>query len=146
MKVSTERQAPHSRRFDVEIATLGDIAFKVDSQLVKTLSEFSRSGSARWAVHEVIGDTVKPEFVGPGQGELSFRITLLSELGTEPRNDADELWEMMKEGKVEAFIIGGIPVGEGKWYIDSIEESETILSTRGEYQKIELSVTLREYF
>ena len=130
----------------MELATFGDIVFKVDSQSVKTLSEYSRKGSSRWATHEIIGAEIKPDYLGAGQGEINFKIVLLLELGSSQRADADELWEMMNTGEVAALIIGGIPVGDGLWYIETLEEAECFINIRGEVQKIELTAILKEYF
>lgn len=130
----------------MDIATYGDVAFEVSSSLVKTLTEFSHKSSARWAVHEIIGDTCKAEFIGPGQSEMTFSVTLLSEIGASPREDADDLIKMMQDGKTAAFIVGGQPIGDGEWYIEEIEQEMTAVNAQGEIHKIVLSMTLKEYF
>lgn len=130
----------------MNVASFGSVVFTVNAAFVRTLAEFTLKGSARWAVHEIIGNVCKPDFVGPGQGEISFSLILLSELGTSPRIAADELMSMMTMGIVAPFIIGGRPVGGGMWYIEEIEQSEFIVNARGKVRKIVLNVTLKEYY
>lgn len=130
----------------MEIASFGDAVFSVSSSLVRTISEYSYTGSARWAVHEIIGETCKAQFVGPGQGEITFAVLLLSDLGVTPRNEAEKLFKMMREGKYAPFIIGGQPVGEGDWYIEQLEQGEMMVNSSGEMRKILLTATLKEYF
>lgn len=128
------------------VASYGSVVFTTNLFQVKTLSEVVRKGSGRWAVHEIIGNTCKAEFLGPGQGELSFKIVLLAELGVSPRIWAGVLREMMENGTVAPFIIAGQPVGDGWWYIETLEEGDTVVNSRGQMQKLVLSVVMREYF
>lgn len=128
------------------IASYGNVVFATTSFHVQTLSELTRKGSGRWAVQEVIGSNCKAEFLGPGQGELSFKILLLAELGVVPSVSAALLRQMMASGTVAPFIIAGQPVGDGWWYIETQEESERIVNSLGITRRLVLNVVLKEYF
>lgn len=50
-----------------KIGSLGPVVFVVAEGAIRTIDEFKRSSSSRWAQHDIIGKKPKKEFLGPGQ-------------------------------------------------------------------------------
>jgi phage protein U len=127
------------------IGSLGDIVFEVSNQKVRTFNDFSRSASARWADHEIIGRKPLSEFIGPDLDEIKFRMRFDVALGLNPRNELDRLLIKCRTGKPETLVIGGKPLGMFKWTVRQVGQSWKTFDGAGRLLVAEVDVTLKEY-
>ncbi|KAB2864652.1 MAG: phage tail protein [Exiguobacterium chiriqhucha] len=129
----------------MKIGTFAGVSFEVSSSKVLTFSDFVRSGSARWAVHDIILQKPLPEFEGPGQESISLKILLKRSRKVNPESVAQQLRSFRDGGKVGTLVIGKKPVTNGFWYIEDIQETHRFIDNKGISNTIELSLTLKEY-
>ena len=129
-----------------KIGSLGEIAFEVSNyDKILTLDNYSKSISANYAEHEVIGSKPLLEFTGAKLQTISFDIRIASYLGYNPRKQMNQLIEYCETGAVLSFILGNEPIGENKWVIESIEEKTEQFMGNGEILSCIASISLKEY-
>lgn len=129
-----------------KIGSYGGVVFEVSTKKTKTFTDFERSGSARWNEHEIIGKKPKSEFVGPDLEEISFTILFKAELGINPVKELDKLRKMRDSGKVASFVLGGKPISQNYWSIQSLNESYKVVDHKGNLLEAEVEVNLKEYY
>ena len=128
------------------IGSLGGVVFKVSSpKNVMTLDGFSRSAKARLATHTVIAEKPLTEFLGADIQTLSFSIKLNAYRGVNPRKEMNKLIEYCEQGRVCTFVLGGRPVGGGKWLIESVKEGVDLFDFDGSVLSSTADLSLREY-
>ena len=129
----------------MQIGALGDVVFETSRQMVRTFNNVERSNQARWAVHDIIGEEPMPEFIGPGQKEISLPIQLNILLlgGGSIEDELETIETMVDSGKVSTLVIGERIFG--KYYIESMSDSTPHLGGRGEFLTTELTLTLKKY-
>ena len=127
------------------IGTLGDIVFEVSPRTVKTFDEFTRGGSGRWATHDIIGKKPEPEFLGPGQEEISFSMRLSATSYINPEKELAKLRLMRDTGTAAMLIIGGKPVTSNLWILESLNEQHKTFFGDGQLMVATVQVTLKEY-
>lgn len=127
------------------IGSLGDVVFEVSTDKVRTFDDFSRSGSARWATHDIIGQKPLTEFSGPGQEEISFSMHLSAGLGINPSVELQKLRTMRDTGKVVPLIIGTAPISSSYWGIENLDEKHSTYDNKGRLIVAQVDVKLREY-
>lgn len=127
------------------VGALGDIVFTVSSDKVRTFDSMSRSGSARLATHELINRKPLVEFLGPGSETISMQISFSVYDGLNPKDEATSLRELRDKGKAVVLILGGQPLGDGLWLVESLNETHKYIDNNGAAHQIDVSVTLREY-
>jgi phage protein U len=129
----------------MSLGTFGDIIFSVSNKTLRTFDEFSHTVTGRWEVHEPIGTNPRPEFIGPGQGEISFKMQLFSSMGIDPRTEMEKVERMVTSGDHAPIIIGGRPVGSGDWYVESRDSDYRTVSGDGKITSAEVALTVKEY-
>jgi len=122
-----------------------DIVFSVDDKKLFTPSTFERSGSARWANHEIIGSKPKSEFLGPGTDQIQMDITLDINLGIKPIKIIKKLKKAKDTGKVNTLMIGTNKIGNYKWLIESMSDKWETVYSKGQLAKAKVSLSLKEY-
>lgn len=127
------------------VGSFGDIIFIVSADVVRTFKGFSRSTAARWAIHETHLNSPKAEYVGPGQDAISFSMRFDAQYGVNPRNETSRLIQMCRDGQAEALIIGGLPMGIKKWYIDDVTNTWEKFDGEGNVILGGADLTLKEY-
>ena len=127
------------------IGYLGDIVFTTSKSLVRTIDGFGRSGSGRWAAHEVIGDKPLLEFLGAGLEEISFEMLFNSSLGVDPETELAALRELRDSGEAVPLVLNGTMVTDNYWVVESLSETVLYWARGGSVQVARVSVTLREY-
>lgn len=125
--------------------SFGGITFEVSRNKIITFDEFKRQGSARWETHDVIQNKPIPEFLGPGQDEVSYTIKFSVAHKVNPKNELERLREFRDTGKVAPLIIGSGPISENYWYIVNLNEQHKSFDNKGNLLQAEVEVTLREY-
>lgn len=128
------------------IGALGEIAFEVSAYNdIFTLDSYKRSAKAKLATHEIIGEKPLTEFCGPELQEVSFSIKLHAAWGVNPKKEIARLIEYCENGAVLSFVLGGEPVGDNKWIIESVSESVDYFDHGGVIIYSTAEVSLREY-
>lgn len=127
------------------VGTFGEIVFEVSHERVRTFDNFSRSGSGRWATHEAYHQKPLPEFLGPGQEEISFTIRLSAFHGVNPKDELARLRKMRDHGEAHELIIGGELVGSDLWIVESLREQPSAHTGDGKTLVADAEITLKEY-
>ena len=130
------------------IGYMGSVVFVVSREYLLTPSDFQRSGEARWAEHDLILRKPVSQFKGPGLEKLSFRIQLRSDHGNiivSPMEKLETLRQMRDTGAVFPLVIGGKPVTQNYWRIDSLSEGNNYFNAMGKLIQTDVTVNLTEY-
>lgn len=127
------------------IGYFGDIIFETSDSKILNFSGFKRDVKGRWSKHEVIG--VKPisEFNGPDLDTISFTINLNGNNGVKPRDEMERWNQYVSQGIADVLIIGGKPIGNSKWDVQSVSEAWNTVFNQGELFSGNIDVTLEEY-
>ena len=127
------------------IGYFGTVIFGVAEHYLVTPDDVERSGEARWQTHDVILKKPVPQFIGPGQEELSFKLHLMTLYNAMPAQQLTKLREMRDTGIVCPLIIGGVPVSQNYWYLESIDETDAVYNAYGKVIAITANVKLQAY-
>ncbi|QQE75727.1 phage tail protein [Brevibacillus composti] len=128
-----------------QIGTFGEIVFEVSSNKILTFNDFARSGSGRWSTHEINLQKPLPEFHGPGQEEISFSIRLDIQLGVNPEIELEKLRKMRDIGAIAYLIVGGRPVSQNMWLLESFREQHKTHDGQGRLLAAIVDLSLKEY-
>jgi phage protein U len=127
----------------MSIGVLGPIVFEVSADVVRTWQEAKRSGSARWATHEVYAGKPKKEFIGPGLDKITMSVRLDIDRGVSPRDELRQMREQRDAGNALQFTVGGELVGD--FTIENLDEEWRHMSRTGVLTVASVSLTLEEY-
>jgi hypothetical protein len=127
------------------IGTLGPVVFETSTERIRTFDDFKRSGSGRWATHEIMRRKPAREFLGPGAEQISLSMRLDASLGISPANELYILRFLRDNGVAVPFILNGEPVSENYWVIESISENWRTVDNRGRLLVAQVEVSLSEY-
>lgn len=127
------------------IGSFGDLVFVASADKIRTFEDFERTTSPRWALHDVHLMRPIPEYLGPGQDSISFSMYFDVRYGMRPRNELARLTRLCREGTVDRLIIGGMPMGTGKWYIESLGQTWEKIDNKGAVLVGRAEVTMKEY-
>ena len=127
------------------IGQLGEYAFEVSSQSVKTFDGMKIQEGASYTEHKVLGRKGLLEFTGLNAGTMSLKISLNEYLGSEVMQEIAALREYMTEGAAVIFMLGNEVIGEDLWVIESLDEEYTEIDNKGRVRRAELNLKLREY-
>lgn len=125
------------------IGSFGEFVFEVNSDKVKTFDNFSLESDSRWAEHEMINVKKRSEFLSDGEKKGSMDILLSADLGVNPVDERDLLYDLKATGAVEYLIVGTKVFG--KFFIKSISEEYKAIDGAGSIWEIKLKITLNEY-
>lgn len=129
----------------MKIASFADIAFEVSEKKALVFRNFERKRSGRWEDHDVIGEKPVPEFLGPGQDELTLEVVLRAELGINPAKELKKLEKIVEKGTAYFFMMGEKPISKNKFYLESYTETHEIIDNRGNSLGVVVTLNLREY-
>ncbi len=127
------------------IGYMGDIVFISSADYFLTPSNYNRESSGRWAEHELLMRKPVSQFGGPGLEKLSFDILLDAGHGISPDEQLKKLRKMRDTGAVFPLVIGGKPVSQSSWRLDSLKESDHFFTANGQLQQCKVAVQLTEY-
>lgn len=127
------------------LGILGFVAFETSSHLIRTFNNLQRSGSSRWATHEIIRKKPVSEFLGPGLEQITFNMRLDVSLGVDPADSFIFLRWSRDNGFAMPFILNGQPVSENLWAIISLHENWVNVDNHGKLLAAEVEITLMEY-
>lgn len=129
----------------MQVGSMGDIPFVVTYGKIRTFSDYGRSGSGRWAKHDLIGRKPVMEFLGPDVEKVSMKIQLRTDHGINPESDLGRLRKMRDTGAVFPFILGGAPVSDNYWLLEDIGENVSYWRAGGKILSVSVDITLTEY-
>ena len=121
------------------------ITFQISDQRILTFSGMTQKVSGKYAKHSIQGQKDRPEFTGPGNRSVSFKIVLNVMLGIRPREVLNSIEAAVESGEAEYLVIGGRPVGNNRFYISSVSEAYDVVLAGGEIASATLNVTMEEY-
>lgn len=121
------------------------IVFETSDRRVLTFSGMTQKVSGKYAKHNVIGRKDKPEFTGPGNRTISFKILLDVTLGIRPSEIMRNIENAVENGEAEYLVVGGKPIGQNKFYISSVSEAMDVVLSGGEIARATLTVSMEEY-
>ncbi len=121
------------------------IIFETSDRRLLTFSGMTQKVSGKYTKHSVIGKKDHPEFTGPGNRNISFKILLDISFGIKPREIMDSIEEAVESGEVNYLIVGGRMFGKNKYSITSVSESLNVVMGRGEIVQATLNVSMEEY-
>lgn len=127
------------------VGYLGDIPFLSSRYIVRTFDGYQKSASGRWATHDIIGKKPISEFLGPGQEEISFDMTLRTDLGVIPADEVKRLEKLRDTGEAVTLVIGTDVIGDTLWTVDSVSSSVKRWGALGVPASVTVNVTLKEY-
>lgn len=129
----------------MQVGSMGDIPFVVTYGKIRTFSDYGRSGSGRWAKHDLIGRKPVMEFLGPDVEKVSLKIQLRTDHGINPESELGRLRKMRDTGAVFPFILGGAPVSDNYWLLEDIGENVSYWRAGGKILSVSVDITLTEY-
>jgi phage protein U len=127
------------------IGTLGNIVFETSSERLRTIDGMKRSGSARWATHDIMANKPVLEFLGPDVEQISFSMRLDVFLGINPTTELEVLREMRGTGEAAQLILNGRPITEHKWVIENLSENWERIDNQGRLLVATVEISLKEY-
>lgn len=127
------------------VGFMAGVPFVVSKNYVRTFDDYNRSGSGRWAKHEIIAQKPVMEFIGPDTEKISFSMLLRSDMGITPNTELNNLRKMRDKGKVFSLVIGGRKIGTNSWVVESIGETVNFWGKLGGILSVKVDITLAEY-
>ena len=127
------------------IGYMGDIVFVVSPDYMITPMDYERESAGRWTEHDLLMRKPVSQFGGPGLEKLSFSIILDAVHGIDVAEQLKKLRVMRDTGAVFPLIIGGKPVTQSYWRLDSIKETGNYWTADGRLLQCTPSLTLTEY-
>ena len=121
------------------------IVFETSDRKILTFSGMTQKISGKYAKHSVTGQKDRPEFTGPGNRSVSFKIMLDVTLGIRPREIMERNEEAVENGETEYMVIGGRPVSGNKFYISSVSEVFDVVMSHGEIARATVNISMEEY-
>lgn len=127
------------------IGYMGDIVFSVSANHMLTPTNYARESEARWTEHGLLLRKPVSQFGGPGLEKLSFDVILDADHGISPEKQLKKLRKMRDTGAVFPLVIGGKPVTQNYWRLDSLKEGNCYWTPDGKIQQCIASLSLTEY-
>ena len=124
---------------------MGEIVFTVAPDYMLTPTEYEREGAGRWAEHDLLMRKPVSQFGGAGLEKLSFTIILDAAHGIEVADRLEKLRVMRDTGAVFPLILGGKPVSQCCWRLDSLKEAGHYWTPDGKLIQCKAALTLTEY-
>lgn len=127
------------------IGYMGSIVFITSSRYMLTPSNFQQEAKGRWSDHDVIYKKPTSEYVGPGLRTVSFDIILSTMYGIDPESQIKLLQQVCEYGYLFPLVIGGEPVAQNYWRLDSMSVNDAHYGSTGKIQQATVNVKLTEY-
>lgn len=121
------------------------IVFETSDRRILTFSGMTQKVSGKYAKHTVIGQKDRPEFTGPSNRNIAFKILLDVSMGIRPQEVIDNIEAAVENGEVEYMVIGGRPMGGNKYSITSVSEAMDVVLSGGEIARASLNISMEEY-
>lgn len=129
----------------MQIGCLGDIAFKVSSDMIRTITNMTWSGSANYSTHSRHLTDSLTEFTGVDPDEISGDIVLSAYLGVDPMADLVKIWDYERKGQALPLVIGSKAYGKYRWVIKNHKVKMQTFDGSGDLLSATVSISLLEY-
>lgn len=129
----------------MQIGCLGDIAFQVSADAVRTISDMTWSGSANYVTHSRHLTDALVEFTGLAPDAISFDVTLSAYLGVSPMADVVKIWDYERSGRALPLVLGSKAYGKYRWVIKSHKIKMQTFDGHGNLTSATVSLSLTEY-
>lgn len=127
------------------VGALGDIVFSASSRYVKTISNLSLSGSARYATHDRHAGCSIAEYTGSNLAQITMDVELLAALGANPAREIARVEGYTRSGASLPLVLGSCAYGRWRWTIQSYRVKAKYFDGHGDLLGATLSLTLQEY-
>lgn len=127
------------------VGFMAGVPFMVSKAFVRTFDDYNRNSAGRWAKHELLGQKPVLEFIGPDTEKISFSMHLRTDQGIAPEMELNKLRKLRDKGKTFSLVIGGRPITQNLWVLESIGETVMHWGRAGSIIAIKVDVTLQEY-
>ena len=124
------------------IGTLGNIAFEVSADKIRTFQQLQRNGSVRYQKHDVISTKPTLEFVGADLDEIPLTVRLDVTKGVKPLQEITAMRDSMNNGNRLTLVIGGNVFGD--FVIEKITDTWERVDNRGRLLIATVNLSLRE--
>ena len=129
----------------MQIGCLGDIAFQVSADTVRTISAMTWSGSANYSTHSRHLTDALVEFTGLAPDAISFDVTLSAYWGVSPMADIVKIWDYERSGRALPLVLGSKAYGKYRWVINSHKIQMQTFDGHGNLTSATVSLSLTEY-
>ena len=129
----------------MEIGSFGNVVFSTNDERVLTFSNFQRDLSTEYAEHRNIGRKPTSEYIAPNLDTITFNMTLDESFGVKPREAAELMITLCRNGEARPLIIGTWALGTDMWVITHLGNGLPVILNNGRILKATLEVTLKEY-
>ena len=127
------------------IGTLGDIAFEVSEERIRTFNNYKFSASANYSEHNIHNKKSLLEFTGLKSSSITLEIVLDESLGLTVDEELDELLILLDTHKPVKFILDGKIQGWESWVVEGVDVSHEVINNKGRTIRASVNVKLREY-
>ncbi len=127
------------------IGSFGEVVFEVSDEKVRTFRDYQIQRSAKYSEHAIHGRKGLLEFTGLSPASASLSIKLDAGLGVNPKEELNNLREILNKHEAVPFILDGEPQGDGLWVLESLNENFEIIDNHGTFISINVSLNLKEY-
>lgn len=127
------------------VGALGEVAFSVSRNQVKTFEDFKHDSSASYSTHKRHGKTALLEFGGTDTESITFSVLLSKFLGIDPKSEAERLKKYLANGTVLSFVIGDSIIGNYKWVISKLSQGDCKFDKQGGLIAQKVTITLSSY-
>ena len=128
-----------------QIGCLGDILFKVNSDVVETAAKIQWSGSVRYTEHQRHLNNALTEFTGIDADKMSFDIKLMTELGVDVMEELGKIWTYERKGITLPLVFGSKGYGKFRWTIRNHRIKMEYFDREGNLSGADVSISLLEY-
>lgn len=126
------------------IGSFGDIIFEVSTEgRVVTPESVSRSSSAAYAEHTVVGAQPRIEFLSPTLSSINMHVILRADMQLSPEKEAERLRQYCHAGIHQRLIIAGKNFGD--YVLESINETFLRGNAHG-FLTISAELSFKEYY
>lgn len=129
----------------MQIGCLGDIAFQVSADTMRTISAMTWSGSANYSTHSRHLTDALVEFTGLAPDAISFDVTLSAYWGVSPMADIVKIWDYERSGRALPLVLGSKAYGKYRWVINSHKIKMQTFDGHGNLTSATVSLSLTEY-
>lgn len=127
------------------VGCLGDIVFEVSDETIRTVKNFTWSGSAKYAVHARHNNNALTEYTGRDADKITFDIYLDVFFGMEIQDELTRIWDYERNGEALSLVLGDKAYGKYRWNIISHSTKAENFDGRGNILNCTVSLTLQEY-
>jgi phage protein U len=127
-----------------ELGSFGPgLVFEINSDHIRTYSNFRRTSKIELAHHEIFGDRPKLEWLGAGLDEVELSIRLDTNGDRLPEIELENLRSILFSGKPELLVIAGDLLGT--YLLESLTEERMVADRSGKILVADLKLKFKEY-